>query len=81
MHSLNINRNKNVDDDSDDGRQNNNNAFGGFGGIGHIPNFGWNNNPTQMNTFMGGFGGTRPAIRSSIPARSISAFRNNNDAE
>lgn len=51
LHSLSINK-KVYDDDSDDGRQNNN-MFGGFGGMGgmggfgsaaynHPPNFGWN---------------------------------------
>jgi hypothetical protein len=54
LHSLSINK-KVYDDDSDDGRQNNN-TFGGFGGMGGMggmggfggmtynqpPNFGWN---------------------------------------
>lgn len=73
LHSLSINKDKSYDDDSDDGRPNRNNAFGGFGqnlgGFGQ--NFGgFGQNPSAVfgnsrpNAFGGTFRHSRPAIQS-----------------
>jgi hypothetical protein len=75
LHSLSINK-KTYDDDSDDGRQNNNTfggmgGFGATGGFGQAPNFGWNNRgfnnawPSRPATqSFGGsvFGNIQPAV-------------------
>jgi len=63
---LNINRNKYNDNDSDDGRQNNN-AFG----FGQTQNFGGFN---QFGQNLGGFGG----LRRLQPAQMSNPWNNNN---
>jgi hypothetical protein len=63
LHSLSINKDKNNDDDSDDGRPNRNNIFGGFGqNFGFGQNAGFGQNIGFGQTF--GTFNARPAVRS-----------------